>query len=355
MPLTIEGPVPAAWAERGKASAGTKLATPPQRAECITIAFINNMPDAALEDTELQFFELLDIASGDVPVTLKLFSLTGVPRTERGQRHLNDFYASIEELWDNRFDGMIMTGTEPRCADLRQEPYWPVLAETFDWAERSTTSTVLSCLAAHAGVLHADNILRHRLPDKQFGVFAFAKTASHPLTGATGDFIRFPHSRWNELRAAELVAGGYTVLTQSPEGGVDSFLKKRKRSLFLHLQGHPEYGAQTLLKEYRRDIRRFLKKERDTYPTMPQGYFDPAATAVLSDFRQIAEPDRREEHMEACPEAAVIGTLQKNWHSSAVGIYRNWLTHVLATKPEAQTFPALAATYPHSRKRSALR
>ena len=85
-------------------------------AECLSLALINNMPDAALEDTELQFFDLLDVASGDALVFLKLYSLTGVPRTDRGQRHLNDFYFGLDDLWNSRFDGVIVTGTEPRSA-----------------------------------------------------------------------------------------------------------------------------------------------------------------------------------------------------------------------------------------------
>ena len=70
-----------------------------------------------------------------------------------------------------------------------------------------------------------------------------------------------------------LAACGYIVLTQSAEGGVDTFVKKKKRSLFVHFQGHPEYGAQTLLKEYRRDIKRFLRGERETYPSDAKGLF----------------------------------------------------------------------------------
>ena len=75
-----------------------------------------------------------------------------------------------------------MTGTEPRQPNLRNEPYWSALANVLDWAESNTTSTVLSCLAAHAGVLHSDGIERCPLNDKQFGVFDFAKAANHPLT-----------------------------------------------------------------------------------------------------------------------------------------------------------------------------
>jgi homoserine O-succinyltransferase len=327
----------------------------PKPADCVSLALINNMPDAALEDTELQFFELLDIASGDVPVILKLYSLTGLPRTDRGQRHLNSFYFSIDDLWNSQFDGMIMTGTEPRSSDLRHEPYWPVLTEVLDWAERNTESTVLSCLAAHAGVLHSDGIDRHPLGDKQFGVFDFTKSAHHLLTDDTGEGVRFPHSRWNEVRADALTANGYLVLAQSAEGGVDSFVKMKRRSLFVHFQGHPEYGAQTLLKEYRRDIKRFLRMERETYPSMPKGYFDPAAARLLTDFREIVLSDRREELMEGFPVASLAGPLRKTWHSSATSIYRNWLHYVLLNKSDRAEFSAVTATHENvERKRSAL-
>ena len=182
MPLIIErGRVPSRWADRECASV-IPIDGRTRRADGISLALINNMPDAALEDTELQFFELLDIASGDVPVHIKLYSLTGVPRTDRGQRHLNSFYSPFDDLWQNRFDGVIITGTEPHHANLRDEPYWGLMAQVFDWAERNTSSTILSCLAAHASVLHCDGIKRHPLPDKKFGVFDSPRNADHALS-----------------------------------------------------------------------------------------------------------------------------------------------------------------------------
>jgi homoserine O-succinyltransferase len=355
MPLIIDGGrVPPRWAEKrrpvgsvGSHATGT---------ECVRVAFINNMPDAALEDTELQFFELLDAAVGDIPVRLTLYSLPGVPRGERGQQHLNSFYLGADDLLNSQFDGLIMTGTEPRTANLRNEPYWSALTNILDWAESNTTSTILSCLAAHAGVLHSDGIERHPLADKQFGVFDFTRVAYHELTDGAEDRVRFPHSRWNEVRADALTASGYLVLTQSAEGGVDSFVKKKKQSLFVHFQGHPEYGAQTLLREYRRDIKRFLRGERETYPSMPKGYFDAAATKILADFREVARSDRREELIEEFPEAAVAGTLQKTWHASGTGIYRNWLRYLLLNKSEMPEFSAVVSIRDNvQRRRSALR
>jgi homoserine O-succinyltransferase/O-acetyltransferase len=311
------------------------------QARGIQIALINNMPDPALEDTEVQFFELLESAAGDIPVSLKLYSLPKLPHTEGGEKHLSKFYFGIDDLLNSRFDGVIMTGTEPRQADLRNEPYWSALTEVLDWAERNTTSTVLSCLAAHAGVLYGDGIPRHRLADKQFGVFEYKTIQKHALTDDAGDRIQIPHSRWNELRADELASCGYVVLTQSVDAGVDLFVKKKKGSLFVHFQGHPEYGIRTLLKEYRRDIKRFLRRERETYPTMPHGYFDATAARLLADFQKSVGAEPREELITMFPEAAVSGAVRGSWQASAAAVYSNWLQLLLSTKSDASTLSAM--------------
>src|SRR5207249_5574087 len=143
----------------------------------------------------------------------------------------------------------------------------------------------------------------------------------------TGDLLRFPHSRWNEVREDALVSCGYVVLAKSAEAGVDSFVKKKKNSLFIHFQGHPEYEARTLLLEYRRDIRRFLRRERETYPSMPQGYFDDNTAGTLTALRARALSDRREELFEEFPTALVAEKLTNTWRSAATHLYRNWLLY----------------------------
>jgi homoserine O-succinyltransferase/O-acetyltransferase len=355
MPLIIEGGrVPPRWAEQLNSRKVVSIDSFGPRASVLRVAFVNNMPDAALEDTECQFFELLDAAAGDLSISVKLYSLTGVPREERGRQHLQRFYFGVEDLLNSRFDGLIMTGTEPRQSNLRNEPYWSSLASVLDWAETNTASSILSCLAAHAGVLYSDGISRRPLSDKKFGVFDFSKDAVHPLLAETGQSLRFPHSRWNEVPEEALIDCGYQILTKSAEDGVDSFAKKKKHSLFLHFQGHPEYGCQTLLKEYRRDIKRFLRGERETYPAMPRGYFDEGAATLLRDFREAAEADPREQVMLNFPETTITASLRNTWHASAVRIYRNWVRHLEEEKSQTQTFPAMAAAYDQStRKRSA--
>jgi homoserine O-succinyltransferase/O-acetyltransferase len=342
MPIAIDGGrIPNRLTRENRARSIRSASRQETQAERIRIALINNMPDSALEDTEVQFVDLLESAAGDLPVSLKLFSLPKVPRGEAGQEHLNDFYFGINELLNSRFDGMIMTGTEPRQPDLRDEPYWHALGEVLDWAEHNTTSTVLSCLAAHAGVLYSDGIPRCRLADKQFGVFEYGKVSEHGLTDGCGETMQIPHSRWNEVRADALASCDYKILTQSVDAGVDLFVKKKKGSLFVHFQGHPEYGVRTLLKEYRRDIKRFLRKERDTYPTMPHGYFDAIAAKLLVEFREKAESDRREETMAGFPDAAMVDTMQHTWHKSGVSIYRNWLQNLISSKARVSAHPKM--------------
>ncbi len=356
MPLVIDGgPVPAFWASKNsllEAGSGNGHGTRP---ESVRVAFINNMPDPALEDTEQQFFELLDSAALDVPVSIKLYSLPGIPRGDRGQERLKNFYHGIDDLLNRQFDACIVTGTEPHHPSLREEPYWSTLVDVLEWAERNTTSTVLSCLAAHASVLHSDGIERHKLGDKQFGVFTSARAANHILTSRAGDVLRFPHSRWNEVQEGALASCGYVVLAKSAQAGVDSFVKKKRNSLFVHFQGHPEYGAGTLMKEYRRDIRRFLRRERETYPSMPHGYFDAAATRLLTEFREKALCCPSEDVVTLLPESAIAGTLQNTWRASATCIYHNWLQYVVSQKADGSVFAAMAGFADHAhRKRSAM-
>jgi homoserine O-succinyltransferase/O-acetyltransferase len=335
---------PAHWTARNNhRSAGSTVGCD-GRSGPIHIALINNMPDAALEDTEMQFFELLDAAAQDTPVLVKLFSLPKIPRSDRGKEHLKGCYFDLDDLWNSRFDGVIITGTEPHNANLREEPYWSALADVLDWAEENTASTVLSCLAAHAGVLHSDGIGRHPLHDKQFGIFDDRKVANHALTSGTSEPLRFPHSRWNEVREDALTACGYTILTKSAEAGVNLFVKKKKKALFVHFQGHPEYGAETLLKEYRRDIKRFLRRERAAYPKMPHGYFDAAARKVLDEFRQAALSRPGEELLAAFPAVASGDGLESPWHSAASRVYRNWLQYVVSRKTSTAVYAASAAS-----------
>lgn len=353
MPLMLKGgQTPARWTkERWQALEPRDRSY--ERANCIEIALINNMPDAALADTERQFCELLSTAAGDIPLRIQLYSLPEICRSAQAQQHMDGRYLDIRDLLNNRFDAVIITGTEPRQPDLQREAYWQTLVEVLDWAERNTTSTILSCLAAHASVLHSNGIERHRLDEKRFGVFNEKQVSEHALTADVPDVIRIPHSRWNELRENDLVTGGYVVLTKSKEAGVGLFAKQTRRSLFVYVQGHPEYETQTLLKEYRRDIKRFLRHERETYPSLPHGYLNAEATKQMCDFREQALSNPDEDVLAAFPDSFVSETLENGWHACGALVYRSWLRYVASRKTDAAHYPIVAAASGHDERRRA--
>jgi homoserine O-succinyltransferase/O-acetyltransferase len=300
-------------------------------ANCIEIGLLNNMPDAALQSTERGFLTLIDSAAGGMVVRLSLYSLPDVPRSDAGRRHVSNFYSGLDNLWDRHLDGLIVTGTEPREPNLMDEPYWGSLSRVLEWAEDGTNSTVLSCLAAHAAVLHLDGIDRRRLSDKRFGLFECTRVPDHRLTDGTPLRFPIPQSRWNDLPEPELTACGYQILTRAQDAGVDMFVKQRE-SLFVFFQGHPEYETNTLLLEYRRDVGRYLRQERDTYPPIPQCYFDAETADAFTALRERALRDRREELLAEFPTARAERRLANTWRSTAARIYANWLTHLWAQK-----------------------
>ena len=297
----------------------------------VELGLVNNMPDAALDSTERQFFELIRAAAWDIPVRLRLFSLPDVPRGKVGREHLSSGYRDIDDLWNGRLDGLIVTGTEPRAPSLMEEPYWGSITSVLAWAREHTASTIWSCLAAHAAVLHMDGIGRHPLEQKCSGVFACTQASTHFLLAGLPEQIRVSHSRCNELRERELISHGYTMLTRSSGAGVDTFVKPQK-SLFVFFQGHPEYDERALLREYRRDVARYLRRERETYPTMPEGYFDDVAAGISAAFRERALLQRDECLMDSFPVGPLERHLRPLGRASVSRLYRNWLLYLVERK-----------------------
>jgi homoserine O-succinyltransferase/O-acetyltransferase len=294
---------------------------------CIHIGLVNNMPDSALEATERQFRTLLSEAAEGIVVRFSLFALPEVPRSDKARCRISSSYSSISALWDNRLDGLIVTGAEPVAPNLTDEPYWASLTQLIEWAQHNTHSSVWSCLAAHAAVLHIDGIGRRPFREKLFGVFECTNVSDHRLTAGVPAHFWMPHSRWNDIPEDALSACGYRVLTHLKHGGADAFIKHGK-NLFVFFQGHPEYEGASLLLEYRRDIRRFLNSERALYPSMPQGYFDEDAAAALTVLRARAVADRREPPFANFPAGMRGASVRSTWRAEAVRFYRNWLRYL---------------------------
>jgi homoserine O-succinyltransferase len=291
----------------------------------LTIALINNMPDSALKATERQFMRLLRAASGDVRINFHCFSLRAVARSKQAREHIDRDYADIADLDQLHIDGLIVTGAEPVAANLPDEPFWGELTEIIDWATTNTRSTIWSCLAAHAAVLHLDGVERHRLNAKCSGVYDCAKATRDWLTDDLPATLKVSHSRYNGLRENELTARGYQILTRSDVAGVDMFARQLE-SRFIFFQGHPEYDASSLQREYMRDLARFLNRERDNYPDIPAGYFDAPTVEQLERFEQRARVNR--DPMLAAELPGLTLRLDLAAGEAANAIFRNWLAFI---------------------------
>lgn len=300
----------------------------------LVVGLVNNMPDTALEGTEAQFARLLRAASGSLTVALRVAYLPEVPRGPEALDFIRRSYWHIEQLTAAPVDALIVTGLEPKAARLVDEPYWRRLTELLAWAQAHTASSIWSCLAAHAAVQQLDGIIRRRLDRKRFGVFEHSLLEGHPLLAGIAAPLALPHSRWNELPLEEVRAAGYTVLSWSAETGADVFLK-HEQSLLVFLQGHPEYEPATLLKEYRRDVGRFLRGQQEHYPTQPGGYFSAKAAAQLDTFEHQARAQRTEQTLTGFPTLDPDDYRGERWGGAAAQLYRNWLAHVAAPRAEA--------------------
>ena len=320
MALTLE------YRSRQQAAAETAELQQPADQRTLCIGLINNMPDAALQSTEAQFGTLLGSAAGSTPIILRPSSFPELPRGPEGQARTADYWP-LEELLCAGLDALIITGTEPRAAQLRDEPYWDRFRQVLDWVDQHQVPSIWSCLAAHAAVEVLDGIQRQRLPQKRCGIYEHATLSGHPLLRGAGSPLQMPHSRWNELPLEDLRDAGYTVLSWSSVSGADTFARQRG-GLLLFFQGHPEYEATTLLKEYRRDVGRFLAHQQEHYPTLPVNYLPADAARRVEFFREQALARRDPALLEQFPFSAVAEKLHNVWQATALALYRNWLAVV---------------------------
>jgi homoserine O-succinyltransferase/O-acetyltransferase len=297
----------------------------------IRIGLINNMSDGAIARTEYHFTHLLQQAAEGAQVEVVYYSLPSIRRSGKIREHMAASYLPIDALWDNPPDAFVVTGAEPRERCLKDELYWNSLTALIDWIDELGVPAMFSCLAAHAAVLHLDGISRATLDDKCFGVFEHEAAQDHPLMQGAGARMWLPHTRWNQVNEAELVQAGYQVLSRSDDVGVGFFLRQR-RSPWLFCQGHPEYEGPDLLREYRRDVGRFLSGQRATYPELPRSYFREAEIQMLLAFRQQAIAQGDVSIMELFPRIEHGAPTWDAWRPAAVAVFGNWLKQIAATQ-----------------------
>jgi len=296
----------------------------------ITVALVNNMPDSAFVDTENQFRGAAEGADG-VGVEFELYTIKELSRSEKVAALIQERYRGLDELWAHPPDALIVTGTEPTQVQMRFEPYWPYLARLLEWAADHVPTTLLSCLASHASILLFDGIDRVARPAKCSGVFeGSVEDPLDPLTAGLPDLVRIPHSRLNEVPEAALVDAGYRIVVGTGSSGAGWSLAAREHrdGLFVLCQGHPEYGTLSLLREYRRDVRRCLfGRGAVPYPRLPDGYLGQEAVDKLTEFERrahVPDVDPRE-LWPTFPFDEVAATVENTWASASATLYTNWL------------------------------
>ncbi len=294
------------------------------RGRLLRIALVNNMPDAALFATQRQFIRLLEEAAQAFEVTLDFLTLSLVDRSDEARRDMADLYRPAAQFVAIAPDAVIVTGAEPRAAELTEEPYWRELTDLFDAARAHAFATLASCLAAHALTLHRDGVRRRRSRHKCSGLYPSEIVANHPLADGLSAGL-MPHSRWNGLDEAELAAKGYIVLTRAGAAGVDMFAKDDGH-LALFLQGHPEYDGDTLAREFRRDVARALLGA--PAPDLPANYYAAETEERLRAHVAGMIAGAEAPHL---PHEAMIGPLPR-WRARGAKVIGNWLTAISARK-----------------------
>lgn len=312
----------------------------------IHIGLVNNMPDATLRTTELQFARLLKDAAGPLDVRLRLFSLRSIPRGPETRTRMAGFYDDAAFLEAANIDALIVTGGPAGAADLRQEPCWAELTGLIDWAQSGTLSTLFSGLAAQAAVLHLDGIAHRPLARKLSGVYDSCQAEDDPLFFNAASTMPVPQSRQSDIAESDLAAKGYRVLARlagkgDGDGQVDIFTREAPgSSQLVFLQGHPEYDPGTLGRQYLHDMAAFQAGETAERPAIPEHYFDRATENMLAEFGAKADVGLyRETVLSALP--------RQVWRNSAVRLIGNWLLLVAAAKARRATSKTV-----HTRRRA---
>jgi homoserine O-succinyltransferase len=296
----------------------------------LRVGLVNNMPDAALVATERQFAGLLGEAAGGL-LELVLLHIPEIPRSAGARDYLQARYRPVAEIEAARLDALVVTGADPGRGPLSAAPFWPALQRLVDWAEATRRPALWSCLAAHAAAEHLDGLRRERLAAKACGVFACAPAAPHALTEGLEASSPIPHSRWNALAEADLAGAGYEIVTRGEAVGADVFVRKASPH-FLFCQGHPEYEADSLALEHRRDFRAWLRGEAAGPPPVPPGAFDTAVEQRLARLAAYAFEAPSPKLMAQWPRGGAAPAAAQ-WRAFAVRLYRNWLAAAGAPVP----------------------
>ncbi|MEE1007679.1 MAG: homoserine O-succinyltransferase [Agathobacter sp.] len=229
----------------------------------IEIGIVNLMP--LKEDTELQI--LRSLSNTPLQVEVSFITLATHESTHTSVSHLNKFYQTFDEIKDENFDGLIITGAPVEQMDYEEVDYWEEISKIMEWSKTHATSTLHLCWGAQAGLYYHYGIPKRMLDNKMFGVYAHkVQNRKVPLVRGFDDIFYAPHSRHTEVSKEDILKHKeLTILAESEEAGVFLVIDEDGKQIFV--MGHPEYDRYTLHNEYMRD------KNKGLDISMPVNYY----------------------------------------------------------------------------------
>ena len=262
----------------------------------LRILMLNLMPTKVVTETQIARL----IGNTPLQVEMELLQTSYMPKNT-SEEHMLAFYKRFDEVKDEKFDGMIITGAPVEQMEFEEVDYWDELCEIMEWSKTHVYSTFHICWGAQAGLYYHYGIKKYPLEKKLFGVFPHKVDYKRSiLFRGFDDTFMVPHSRHTTIKREDIEAvPELNILSSSEEAGVFVVTVKEGRQVFV--TGHTEYDADTLKREYVRD------KEAGLPIDVPKNYFP--------DDDDTKEP-------------AVT------WRSAANLLYSNWLNYfVYQTTP----------------------
>ena len=256
----------------------------------LEIIVLNLMP--IKQDTELQLLRGLSNTPLQIDVTFLQMSSHVSKNTSAS--HIKKFYQTFEEIKNNNYDGMIITGAPVEKLEFEEVNYWDELITVMEWSKKHVTSTIHICWGAQAGLYYHYGIKKELLPKKLSGVYKHrVMNRKEPLVRGFDDVFIAPHSRYTQASRQQILDNPrLKVLADSDEAGIYIVLGDGGKEIFV--MGHPEYDRLTLDQEYKRDI------DKGIEPDLPVNYY----------------PD------DDCNRKPLL-----SWRSHANNLYTNWLNY----------------------------
>lgn len=276
MPIKIPGDLPAAKIlDAENVFIMTDERAKSQDIRPLKILILNLMPTKIVTETQL----LRLLGNSPLQVDIELLQMASHISKNTPQDHLMSFYKVFDDVKDNFYDGMIITGAPVELLNFSEVDYWEELCTIMEWSKHNVYSTLHICWGSQAGLYYHYGVQKFTYDEKLSGVYSHrVLNSTHPLMRGIDDTFYLPHSRNTGVRTSDIQKHDVLeILSMSDEAGVSIIANKSGRQFFI--LGHPEYDRYTLAKEFFRD----LKKGID--PKIPKNYFPDNNTDLMPVMR----------------------------------------------------------------------